>query len=56
MEAGFKYEFGELKAGDIFAYEGLEYEKISGNTAINQVNDKPVTFGPETIVFLCEVG
>ncbi len=54
MEVGFKYNFGELKAGDKFAWHGAEYEKISGNCAIEIYSNKIVEF-ENTLVYLYEV-
>lgn len=59
MEIGFYYDFGELKAGDRFAYKGGEYEKISGNFADVLCGDKVVDTEeiPEGAkVYLYEVG
>jgi hypothetical protein len=56
LEVGFRYEFGELKAGDKFAWQGGEYEKISGNFAIDLHTNSTVEFGSPTSVYLYEVG
>lgn len=56
LDIGFKYEFGELKAGDKFAYLGGEYEKISGCMAVNLSTDKVEEFGGDIKVYLYEVG
>ena len=55
LEIGFTYEFGELKAGDKFAYQGIEYEKISGNSAVELVTNKIIEFDYPTYVYLYEV-
>ena len=47
MQAEFHYNFGELKAGDRFAYLGCDYEKISGNCAVLLANGEPVMKGKQ---------
>lgn len=51
-------DFGELKAGDKFLLNGLEYEKISGNMAdiVGSNPIKCVEIQAETEVFLTELG
>lgn len=36
--------FGDLKAGDKFRWQGDEYEKIAGNTAVLIITDEVVEF------------
>jgi hypothetical protein len=56
LEVNFKYDFSELKAGDKFAYQGIEYEKISGNLA-ESIRSKALTeINPEEKVYLYELG
>jgi hypothetical protein len=62
LEVGYHYEFGELKSGDRFAWNGLEYEKLSGNLADlllgGKLSDpiKTVEVPPDTKVYLFELG
>ncbi len=51
---GYYYLFGELKAGDKFTHQGREYEKISGNTAVDNKNQCVEI--PNVEVFLFELG
>lgn len=57
-EVGFYCLFGELKAGDKFAYQGANYEKISGNLADLTVNGKIVRteeIPPDAKVYVWEL-
>jgi hypothetical protein len=56
MEEGYRYKFGELKAGDKFAYQGAEYEKISGNFADILGKEECVEIPEDAIVYLFERG
>lgn len=54
LEVGYDYDFGELKAGDKFVWEGVEYEKISGNSAVRYDN-KIVEIPGDAKVYLYEL-
>jgi hypothetical protein len=56
LEVNFKYDFQTLKAGDKFAWNGTEYEKISGNYATRLHDNKQVEIPEGTSVFLYELG
>ncbi len=56
METGFYYDFGELKAGDRFAWRGGDYEKISGNGATDLFTGSVVEIPEGVAVYLYEVG
>ncbi len=55
LEIDYHYDFSELKAGDKFAYEGVDYEKISGNMAVAIRTDKIKDFEANSRVYLYEL-
>lgn len=47
-------KFGQLKAGDKFLFQGQEYEKISGNTALHLLTDKYIEVDSKEIIIVTE--
>lgn len=56
LEVGYRYDFGQLKPGDKFAWKGLEYEKVSGNFAARLFDDQPTEIPEGIQVYLYEKG
>lgn len=62
LEINSRYRFGDLVSGDRFAWNGQDYEKLSGTMAdlLNAKGDyadpdHPTTFDDDEIVFLYQL-
>ena len=54
MEVNNYYDFGELKSGDRFVWNGVEHEKLSGNLADVIGTNQTVEVPPDARVYLYE--